>query len=58
MGGVKLVRPSVRKAEVPERAPGSISRRTDFNYMGGHGTFYRFDEENMPDMLVLGQQIK
>ena len=51
MGGIKLVRPSVRKAEMPERAQGSVVRRIDFNYMGGHGTFYRFDEENMPDNL-------
>ena len=40
------------KVRLPEREPGSIVRRTDFNYLNGHGTFYRFDEDHFPlDLL-------
>ena len=40
------------KFDAPERPAGSIERRTDFNYMHGHGTFYRFVEEYFPDDLL------
>ena len=34
------------KVKVPKREPGSILRRTDFKYLNGHGTFYRFDKDH------------
>ena len=34
-----------------KRDPNSVVRRTDFNYLGGHGTFYTFDENHFPDLL-------
>ncbi len=40
------------KVDEPDREPGSIVRRTDFNYLGGHGTFYLFDKEHFPDDLL------
>jgi hypothetical protein len=40
------------KVDVPERPEGSIERRTDFRYLQGHGTFYRFVEEYFPDDLL------
>lgn len=39
------------KVKAPEREFGSIVRRTDFSYMNGHGTFYRFDKDHFPDNL-------
>ncbi|MBQ3290840.1 MAG: hypothetical protein IJH43_00515 [Mogibacterium sp.] len=44
------------KFEAPERPPGSIERRTDFNYMFGHGTFYKFVEEYFPDNLLTSKK--
>lgn len=35
-----------------DREPGTILRRTDFNYLGGHGTFYRFDKNHFPNNLL------
>lgn len=40
------------KFDAPEREPGLIVRRTDFKYIHGHGTFYRFDEEHFPENLL------
>ena len=40
------------KVKAPERPQGSVLRRLDFNYMNGHGTFYRFDEEHFPEHLL------
>ncbi len=42
----------LRKVKAPERAPGEILRRTDFRYMDGHGTFYRFDKDHFPHNLL------
>lgn len=46
---------SLRKVDEPDREPGSILRRTDFNYMDGHGTFYLFDKDHFPDNLLDAQ---
>ena len=40
------------KVKAPEREPGSIVRRTDFKYMNGHGTFYRFDKEHFTESIL------
>ena len=40
------------KVKAPERPQGSVLRRLNFNYMNGHGTFYRFDEEHFPEHLL------
>lgn len=40
------------KVKAPKRAPDSVLRRTDFNYMEGHGTFYQFDKEHFPKNLL------
>lgn len=40
------------KVKAPEREPGTIPRRTDFTYMNGRGTFYRFDGEHFPKSLL------
>lgn len=40
------------KLRLRDREPGIIIRRTDFNYMKGHGTFYRFDEDHFPIDLL------
>ena len=40
------------KVKAPEREPGSIVRRTDFKYLNGHGTFYRFDKNHFPKNLL------
>ena len=40
------------KIKLRDRESGSISRRTDFNYLKGHGTFYRFDEDHFPIDLL------
>lgn len=40
------------KVKAPEREPGSILRRTDFEYMNGHGTFYQFDINHFPDNFL------
>ena len=40
------------KVQAPEREPGAIVRRTDFKYMNGRGTFYRFDKEHFPDSIL------
>lgn len=39
------------KVKAPPREPGTILRRTDFNYLDGHGTFYQFNENYLPDSL-------
>jgi len=48
----KFVGTEPRKVKAPKRPPGSILRRTDFKYMGGHGTFYRFDKKHFPRDLL------
>lgn len=49
----KFIESKIIKVKAPERAPGSILRRTDFkNYLNGHGTFYRFDKDHFPDGLL------
>ncbi len=35
-----------------KREPGTIARRTDFNYLDGHGTFYKFDKKYFPSDLL------
>lgn len=40
------------KIRLRDREPGTIVRRTDFNYLKGHGTFYRFDEDHFPINLL------
>lgn len=41
------------KVKAPTREPGTILRRTDFkNYLGGHGTFYQFDNDHFPSELL------
>lgn len=40
------------KIRLPEREAGSIARRTDFDYLNGHGTFYRFDVDHFPINLL------
>ena len=34
-----------------KRDPDSVVRRVDFKNLGGHGTFYTFDENHFPDLL-------
>ncbi|MBR3246613.1 hypothetical protein IKF87_01885 [Candidatus Saccharibacteria bacterium] len=41
-----------RKIKAPRRAPGEILRRTDFDYMDGHGTFYQFNKDHFPKNLL------
>lgn len=45
--------PQPIKVKAPERAPSSVLRRTDFNYMEGHGTFYKFTEEHFSEKNLL-----
>ncbi len=40
------------KVKAPEREPGSVLRRTDFHYLNGHGTFYRFDKDHLPENIL------
>lgn len=35
----------IAKVQGQKREPESVARRTDFEYMGGHGTFYRMPKE-------------
>lgn len=49
----KFIESEIIKVKAPNRAPGSILRRTDFkNYLNGHGTFYQFDKDHFPDDLL------
>lgn len=48
----KYLERSPRHFEVSPRKPGSIKKRTDFMYMGGHGTFYRFDEKHYDENFL------
>ena len=34
--------------KVKAEKSGAIFRRTDFTYLGGHGTFYQFDAHHFP----------
>ena len=45
----KAIKPAKTQALINAK---SICRRTDFNYMNGHGTFYRFDQAHFPNTIL------
>ena len=42
--------------DAPPREPGSVEHRSDFMYMGGHGTFYKFDENYYNESFLNAQK--
>ena len=46
------IEPILIKVKAPERKPGSVLRRTNFRYLNGRGTFYKFDKDHFPDNIL------
>ncbi len=45
-----------RHFDAPPREPGSVEKRTDFMYMDGHGTFYKFDKTHYDESFLHAQK--